>query len=106
MPFIGTLRDNEHFTVDVTATVPNNGSTALTVTYLNPTGNRIRDIDISTGAGGVPVVVSRVIPRNTTRIYIEIDLPDGGLAQARITQGIFVHTSDISFDSRLVFDVV
>ena len=80
MPFIGTLNDNQLFTLDVTPSLATTGGlTAVTVTYLNSTGNRIRDIDIATIEVGVSSgVVSRVIPRNTTRIYIEIDMPPGG----------------------------
>lgn len=108
MPFIDTtLRGNEPFTLDVTPEVLNSGPIAVTVTYLNSTGNRIRDIDIFTVPQGDPQgSINRAIPRNTSRIYIEIDMPRNGLAQARVTQGGNVHTSDIAFDTRLVFDVV
>ncbi len=108
MPFIGTLRDNELFTLDVTPLVQSTaGPTAVTVSYLNATGNKIRDIDIFTiQIGGPQAGISRVIPRNTTRLYIEIDLPNSGFAQARVIQGANVYTTDIAADGRLVFDVV
>jgi len=108
MPFIGILQQNEPFTVDVTPGVEgNSGPTAVTVTYLNSTGNSVRDIDIFTFQLGDPqFVFTRVIPRNTPRLYIEVDLPHEGAAQVRVRQGTLIHTTDILFDSRLVFDVV
>lgn len=108
MPFIGNLQSNERFTVDITPTVgETNWPMAITVTYLNSTGNRVRDLDILTFPVGEPqFVFTGVIPRNTPRIYIEIDQSNGGGAQVRVRQGTVIHTTNILFDSRLVFDVV
>lgn len=107
MPFIGTLQGEQLFTVDVTPAVQTGiAPAAVTVIYVNGTGNKVRDIDILTLSVGDPFAgYSRVIPRNTTRLYIEIDLAGTGV-QVRVIQGILVHTSDLLFDGRLVFDVV
>jgi len=104
MPFLGTLQGNESFVLDVTPDVQPTGATAVTIIYLNSSGN-IRDIDTLTVLGSAGVV-NRVPPKNTTRIYIEIDLPRDGLVEARVQQGATIHVADLAFDSRLVFDVV
>ena len=107
MPFIGNLQSNERFTVDITPNVGGTGPMAITVTYLSSNGNKVRDLDILTSLIEEPqFVFTRVIPRNTPRIYIEVDLSNGGGAQVRVQQGTVIHTTDILFDSRLVFDVV
>jgi hypothetical protein len=108
MPFVGTLRDNELFILDVTPAVQSGvAPAAVTVSYLNATGNKIRDIDIFTIQIGDPQAgISRVIPKDTTRLYIEIDLSSSGFAQARVVQGATVYSTDIAADARLVFDVL
>ena len=106
MPFIGTLRNNEIFTLDVTPATGNGGSIAITASYMTG-ANRIRDIDILTVTNGsLGAAISRQMPKDTIRAYFEIDLPNNGLAQARVTQGAEVHTADVGLDARLIFDVV
>jgi hypothetical protein len=104
MPFMGTLQGNQSFVLDVTPAVEASEATAVTVSYLNSSGN-IRDIEILTAMNSQGTV-SRVIPKNTVRIYIEINLPRDGLVQARVQQGATIHLTDLAFDGRLVFDVV
>lgn len=106
MPYLGILQNNLPFTLDVTPEIANNDDTLVTLTYLNPTGNKIRDIDILTIPRSDQVLVfSRVMPRNTSRVFVEFTSPPNGRVQARFVQGAAVIAADVNGDTRLVFNV-
>ena len=100
--FAGTLIANADAVLDVTPASGAAETFAVTVTYLNQTGNRIRDIDIATSTSGVLNMVLS-IPKNTGRIYIEVDTID--MLHVRVMQGPNIITRDLTGDGRVVFDV-
>jgi len=101
--FGGTLIADEAI-VDITPAGATTGATAVTISYLNRKGSKVRDIDTATTA--VPVQMILTISGNTSRVYIELDQPPDGLSQVRVTQGPSVITQDIVGDGRVLFDVV
>ena len=108
MPFKGTLQNNERLTIEVSPNISNNGPTALTIFYLNETG-KIPDIDILSvpllNPLGVPVL-DRVIPRNTTRVLIDVENPPGNDAAVRMSQTMVIIAEVANGDIRYSFDVV
>ena len=106
--FKGTLRGDTPWSVEI-ITGENGGNTAVTVYYLG----RTLDIEaIFSVPPGVSFEQDLLKPGGRVRrIIVEVDMPTGGAALVKVTQGIFVHEDGIQNTepggtSRIVFDVV
>lgn len=105
--FSGTLVAEVAATVDITPATTFTGDAAVTISYLNRRGSKVRDIDIATISSGTAMMtIPLTITKNTGRIYIELDRANPDLAQIRVTQGPDVITHDVDADGRMVLDVV
>ena len=83
-------------------------SAAVTISYLNLKGTKVRHMDVATIIPGGPgAAMPLAISKNTSRVYIEVDHSLGSIgSQVRVTQGATIISRDLLGSGRLVFDVV
>ena len=104
--FKGSLVAESDASLEITPSTGVTDSKAVTITYLNRKGNTVRDIDIATLAPGAGVAMVMKLPKNTGRVYIDLDQSPASISQIRVTQGPSVITLDVTGDGRMVLDVV
>lgn len=109
--FMGRLKKNQTWSLEVTAASANKDAVSVTVVHVHANGTHDA-VDSFSVPAPEPGTTSRVdvaygrIPRGTRRVMIQVNVPAVGAAIAIVRQGEVLVESQMTDDEQLVWDVV
>ena len=115
MPYMGQLRVQSAFTVEVTAASANTKGTGVTVAFVLES-DKFSDVDVFTvpaPAAGSTSMMSKTYAPGTSpiasgkrvRVIIDVAVPELGAAIVKVTQSTAMFELPIAADASLVFDL-
>jgi hypothetical protein len=104
-PFFDTpLQDDADFEINVDNST--GGATAMTITYLNGKGTKIKTMQIISVPPGQTVQYLRTIPKNTSRVFLDVEPLAGNTLGIGVKQGAINFSQSVNGDTRITFDAV